>query len=110
MTRLTAGALVAFTWLVGQPAMADIIYTFNTAVAAPLAGPVSGSFVVPDAAILDGFINASEIKSFSFTLPAATAPFAPATFATPDALVIFSAVSGLIPVNPITGNFTADSL
>jgi hypothetical protein len=96
--------------LLTYPAQADLTYTFNTASPAPLAGPVSGSFVVSDSAILDGFITASEFTSFGFTLPFATSPFAPATFAAPDALAIFSPFAGAIMVDSITGHFTADAL
>ena len=92
------------------PAQADLIYTFSTSSPAPLAGPVSGSFVVSDAAILDGFITASEFRSFGFTLPFAASPFTPATFAAPDPLAIGSPFAGAIMVDPITGHFTADAL
>jgi hypothetical protein len=56
-------------YLLARPARADIIYTFTTTSPAPLAGPVSGSFVVPDSAILNNFITASEITSYNFILP-----------------------------------------
>lgn len=88
---------------------ADILYTFGTVSPAPLAGPVSGSFVVSDAAILDSLITAAEIKSYDFRLPVAVTPFAPATFAPPDSLTILSPFAGAILVNPLTGAFQADS-
>jgi hypothetical protein len=67
----------------GAPAEATIIYTFTTTAPAPLAGPVSGAFPVPDSAILDGFIRAPEIISYQFVLPSAAAPFAPTTLPHP---------------------------
>lgn len=103
LTVLIIGCLLACS------AKADIIYTFNTTSAAPLAGPVSGSFVVSDSAIVDSFITAAEITSFNFILPSATSPFAPATFAPSDVLTISSPFAGAIPVDSITGNFRGDS-
>jgi hypothetical protein len=67
----------------GAPAEATIIYTFTTTAPAPLAGPVSGAFPVPDSAILDGFIRAPEIISYQFVLPSAAAPFALTTLPHP---------------------------
>jgi len=101
--------VLTLTWLPARESGADIIYTFGTVSPAPLAGPVSGSFVVSDSAILDGFITAAEIRSFDFRLPQAASPFVPATFARPDALTIFSPFAGAISVNPVTGLFQADS-
>ncbi|MBV8270171.1 MAG: PEP-CTERM sorting domain-containing protein, partial [Planctomycetaceae bacterium] len=100
---------LVINYLLARPARADIIYTFTTTSPAPLAGPVSGSFVVPDSVILNNFITASEITSYNFILPSATSPFAPATFAPPDVLTIASPFNGAILVNPITGDFEADS-
>jgi hypothetical protein len=94
----------------GAPAEATIIYTFTTTAPAPLAGPVSGAFSVPDSAILDGFIRAPEIISYQFVLPSAAAPFAPTTFSAPDPLTILSPFAGAMSVDPSTGTFTADSL
>jgi hypothetical protein len=42
-------------------------------------------------------------------LPLATSPFAPATLAPPDVLTIASPFNGAILVDPITGDFGADS-
>lgn len=102
-------ALIAGT-LFASPASADFVYTYSSTVSAPLAGPMSGQFVVLNSAIADGFISASEVTSFSFTLSSAAAPFMPATFAPFDTLTIFSPNMGRIPVNPTTGAFVADAL
>ena len=113
--RTFLGLTVGSTLMLGSPrgatpAEATVIYTFTTTIPAPLAGTVSGTFSVPDSAILDSFITASEITSFAFTLPSAISPFAPATFAAPDVLVIFSPFAGAVAVDSITGDFTADAL
>lgn len=90
-------------------ARADIVYTFATGTAAPSVGPVSGSFVVADAAIADGMLAANEIASFTFTLPLAVLPFAPTTFASPGPLSIASDLAGGIAVDPRTGRFLSSA-
>jgi hypothetical protein len=113
--RILATLAVACLLILGQSgraasAEATIIYTFTTTLPAPLAGPVNGAFSVSDSAILNSFITASEITSFDFILPSAMSLFAPATFAPPDVLAIFSPFAGAVAVDTITGVFTADAL
>jgi len=95
--------------LSARAASADIIYTFTTTNPANLAGRLSGSFTVPDSAIADGFIAASEIKTYRFTLATAKSPFNAATFVPPDTLSIASPFASMISVDPVSGQFLADS-
>jgi len=107
--RSWLGMLIPVAALFSSCAAAEIVYTYSTTSSDPSAGPVNGQFVVPDAAIIDGFISASEITSYQFVLDAAMPPFVPATFASPDALTILSPFLGKIQVDPSSGAFLADA-
>jgi hypothetical protein len=102
--------VLVFSALLARTACADIVYTFTTTNPASLAGPLGGTFTVADSAIANGFIAASEIKTFSFTLASTTSPFIAATFAPPDALSIASPFASTISVDPVSGHFLADSV
>jgi hypothetical protein len=102
--------LVACLLLLGLAvtAQADVIYTFTTTSPAPGAGPINGSFTVPNSAITKGFLQSGDIDSFNFTAPGPTSPpfpvpgfvWNPGT--TPAS---FGDVLGTIPVDPVTGVF-----
>jgi hypothetical protein len=78
----------------GSAARADLIYSFTTTNPAPVFGPVSGFFTVPDAAIGDGSITEAEITDYSFSdLLVTFAP--PSTF-----------LDAIIPVDSTTGVMT----
>lgn len=84
-------------------AHADYRYSFQSIVPAPLAGPVNGYFTVPDEAIADGFISASEINGFSYPLLNAEPPFIQISFAPPDSIQVISPYSNRIKVDPLSG-------
>jgi hypothetical protein len=72
LAPLVAGLLLL---ALGVTARADVVYDFTTSVAAPLAGPVTASFRVTDAAIGRGAITAADIITYSIDLPSAMSPF-----------------------------------
>jgi hypothetical protein len=92
---LLSGCLL--TVVLAAPARADLMYTFTTILPAIPGsfGALSGSFIVPDAAISDGVITGEEITSYSFTDSLGT-------FAPPS-----SPFSAVIPVDPVTGAMLA---
>ena len=89
---------------------ADITYTYETTTAAPQAGAIRGSFVVPKSAIADGLLSFDEITSANFVLPDATAPYTQTTFTLVDLGPRFWTPrdTGSIRVDPVTGVFLHD--
>lgn len=88
----------------------DITYTYRTTTPAQQANAVQGSFVVNRAAIVDGLLTFDEVLSADFTMPDATAPFAPTTFTRADFVPRFATPrdTGAIRVDPVTGVFQHD--
>lgn len=69
--------------LLAATASADIHYGVDTSLTAPggaIGGTLRGSFVVPDSAIADGILRATEITSARFELTDTVAPFTPTVF------------------------------
>lgn len=93
----------------------NITYTFATKTAAPLAGTLTGSLVVPKAAIADGRLVFSELLSANFTLSGGPAPFGAATYTLANFSSAFfgPAFAGTndfraVRVDPVSGAFLHD--
>lgn len=94
----------------GGGSAATITYTFNTSTAASLAGRLSGSFVVPRAAIGDGILTFSEITAANFSLSDTQPPYTPITHTLADFTPRISGPdrSREVRVDPATGVFLHD--
>lgn len=88
----------------------NITYAFATTSAAPLAGTLTGSLVVPKAAIADGRLVFGELLSATFTLSGGPAPFAAATYTLGNFSPTFLGPAGSaeVLVDPVSGAFLHD--
>jgi hypothetical protein len=88
----------------------DITYAYSTTLPAGQGGTLSGSFVIPKAAIADGTIVFTDITAANFELSGATPPFASRTITLADFRPMFLSPgnTGQVRVNPVSGAFLHD--
>lgn len=108
--RVTGGGTGAISGGPGGGPGENFTYTFRTTVPAQQARAVEGSFVVGRSALADGLLTFDEILTADFTMPDATAPFAPTTFTRADFIPRFATPgdTGTIRVDPARGTFLHD--